>query len=387
VYTSGVTLLGLINDIFNISKIAYTENRRDRSAKLARAHIPYARVLVVDDVPTNLDVARGMMKPYGMQIDCVTSGQAAIDLIRKAEPRYNAVFMDHMMPEMDGIEATRIIREEIGTEYAKTVPIIALTANAIVGNEDMFLSKGFQAFLSKPIDIMRMDVAINHWVRDKELEKKLSVNLQKEEGVSNISQKNYLDGGKRFTIEGLDIVDGLKRFGEDEEIYLDAVKSYAKNTPPLVDQIRSCTKENLGDYAIIVHGIKSSSRTIGAEALGSRAEILEHAAKAGDFALVNAQNSGFINAVETLLQDLSNLIQEISRESPKQRKSEPDAELLSDLMTACKNYDIDGMDKAMDELESYEYESAEGGELTEWLRTQISMSEFEQIEERLSKYI
>ena len=82
--------------------------------------------------------------------------------------------MDHMMPEMDGIEATRIIREEIGTEYAKNVPIIILTANALVGNEEMFLSQGFQAFLSKPIDTVRLDSVIRRWVRDKNIEKSLN---------------------------------------------------------------------------------------------------------------------------------------------------------------------------------------------------------------------
>jgi CheY-like chemotaxis protein/anti-sigma regulatory factor (Ser/Thr protein kinase) len=157
----------------NLKKFEYFDQQRDRSEKLVRIRLPYARVLVVDDVQVNLDVACGMMKPYQMQIDCATSGKEAIELIKAEEVRYNAIFMDHMMPEMDGIEATRIIREEIGTEYAQTVPIIALTANAIVGNEEMFLSKGFQAFLSKPIDIQRMDQVIRAWVRDKELEKEL----------------------------------------------------------------------------------------------------------------------------------------------------------------------------------------------------------------------
>jgi signal transduction histidine kinase/CheY-like chemotaxis protein len=157
----------------NLKKFQYFDQKRARSEKLVRIRLPYARVLVVDDVQVNLDVACGMMKPYQMQIDCATSGKEAIELIKAEGVRYNAIFMDHMMPEMDGIEATRIIREEIGTEYAQTVPIIALTANAIVGNEEMFLSKGFQAFLSKPIDIQRMDQVIRTWVRDKELEKEL----------------------------------------------------------------------------------------------------------------------------------------------------------------------------------------------------------------------
>ncbi|MDR0347815.1 MAG: response regulator, partial [Coriobacteriales bacterium] len=163
----------------NLKKFQYFDEKRMRSEKLIRIQLPYAHVLIVDDVPVNLDVARGMMQPYHMQIDCVTSGEEAIELIQHGEVRYNAIFMDHMMPGMDGIEATRIIREEIGSDYAKSIPIIALTANAIAGNEELFLGKGFQAFLSKPIDIQRMDQVIRKWVRDRELEKKLAEEREK----------------------------------------------------------------------------------------------------------------------------------------------------------------------------------------------------------------
>jgi CheY-like chemotaxis protein len=162
----------------NLRKFKYFDEKHTRSEKLIRIRLPYARVLVVDDVPVNLDVVRGMMQPYQMQIDCVTSGEEAIELVRDEEVHYNAIFMDHMMPGMDGIETVRIIREEIGTDYAKSVPIIALTANAIAGNEEMFLGKGFQAFLSKPIDIQRMDQVIRKWVRDRELEKELEAERQ-----------------------------------------------------------------------------------------------------------------------------------------------------------------------------------------------------------------
>ncbi|MCL1941828.1 MAG: ATP-binding protein, partial [Synergistaceae bacterium] len=144
----------------NLKNFSYSDSKRDRNFHMSRVNLSYARVLVVDDVVTNLDVAKGFMKPYGMQIDCVSSGQKAIDAVRDESVRYNAIFMDHMMPGMDGMEATRIIREEIGSEYAKTVPIIALTANAIAGNEEMFLGSGFQAFISKPIEIDRLDAVI-----------------------------------------------------------------------------------------------------------------------------------------------------------------------------------------------------------------------------------
>ncbi|MDR2611293.1 MAG: response regulator [Deltaproteobacteria bacterium] len=142
--------------------------------RLAVRPLPYARVLIVDDVQTNLDVARGMLKPYGMHIDCVTSGSKAVAQIRKGTPVYDAVFMDHMMPGMDGIEAVRVIREEIGTDYARDVPIIALTANAIIGNEEMFLASGFQAYLAKPIDMGAMDRVLQTWVRNKDKEAELA---------------------------------------------------------------------------------------------------------------------------------------------------------------------------------------------------------------------
>ncbi|MFP3155643.1 ATP-binding protein [Lachnospiraceae bacterium ZAX-1] len=383
----------------NLRNFHYSDNRRDRSAKLLRTNIPYARVLIVDDISTNLDVARGMMKPYGMQIDCVTSGPAAIDLIRKQPVTYNAIFMDHMMPGMDGIEATRIIREEIGTEYAKNIPIIALTANAIVGNEDMFLSKGFQAFLSKPIDIMRMDVVINYWVRDKELEKELAKDTHHNQQSmtsprtdnekrsandenSDFDLRDYMHSGK-FSVRGLDLKKGLKRFGDDEETYLGVLKSYVQNTPPLLDKLRECTQESLPDYAIVVHGIKSSSRSIGAEPIGAQAEALEFASKAGDLTFVKANNNDFTEAVQALIDGSSKALEAIARENPKPRKTKPDADTLATLSEACKSFDIDEVDKAMKELESYEYES--NSDLVEWLRSQVNVMGLKKIVEKLSE--
>ena len=126
-------------------------------------------MLVVDDMQTNLDVAAGLLGKYKMQVDCVLSGLEAVERISMwkggtdGEPVYNAIFMDHMMPGMDGVETADAIRS-IGTEYSKEIPIIALTANAIQGMEEHFYSHGFQSFLSKPIDIMQLDSIIKKWV-------------------------------------------------------------------------------------------------------------------------------------------------------------------------------------------------------------------------------
>ncbi|MDR2922143.1 MAG: response regulator [Treponema sp.] len=141
--------------------------KQDDLSNMQRVHLPDAHVLVVDDVETNLDVAKGMLEPYGMKVDCVISGKEAIELVRRGEPRYSAILMNRWMPEMDGIEAVRIIRNDIEGDYAKTVPIIALTVNAVIGNNSFFTKAGFQEVLSKPISVSRLDEIVNQWIGGK----------------------------------------------------------------------------------------------------------------------------------------------------------------------------------------------------------------------------
>ncbi|MDR0600254.1 MAG: response regulator [Treponema sp.] len=369
-----------------LQNFQYSDHKRDRSAKLLRVRLPYARVLVVDDVTINLDVAKGLLKPYGMRVDCVTSGIEAITQIREEKVRYSAIFMDHMMPEMDGIEAVRIIREEIGTDYARNIPIIALTANAILGNEEMFLSKGFQAFLSKPIDIIALDAAINRWIRDKALEKELAaqgINLE-ETGESGDGGGAKIGGDflAGWDIAEVNAVKGLERFGGDLESYRDVLVSYARNTPSMLDKIRDFTGEKLNDYRVIVHGIKSSSRGIGAEALGSKAEALEFAARDGGIEFIGKENKGFIEEMDKLVAALSSFLERKEQENPKPAKTAPDPALLAALAEACKAFDVDEVDRIMEQLEGFRYESS--ADLVSWLREQINITGFDQIVERLS---
>jgi CheY-like chemotaxis protein len=254
--------------------LRYTFSRRDRGAKLSRVDLSYAHVLVVDDISTTLDVVKGMMKPYKMKIDCASSGPQAIAMLRAGNPRYSAVFMDHMMPEMDGIEATRIIREELGTDYAGSIPIIALTANAIVGNEEMFLSRGFQAFLSKPIDMAKLDAILRHWVRDKNLEQEQEAHS----GSQDKTQPEADTAGSRLAgieIGGLDKKKAVERFSGDEAVLIDVLKSYSAGTRGLLGKLEEyLAAERLEDYAIAVHGIKGSSYSIFAQEAGGMAETL-----------------------------------------------------------------------------------------------------------------
>jgi CheY-like chemotaxis protein len=134
-----------------------------KSSDVIRFCYPRARLLVVDDIDINLMVAEGLLTPYQATVDTCTSGLQAIELVKHNE--YDIVFMDHMMPEMDGIETTAIIRAwEKEQHLHKQVPIIALTANAVVGMKEMFIKSGFNDFVSKPIDVSKLDEMLDRWI-------------------------------------------------------------------------------------------------------------------------------------------------------------------------------------------------------------------------------
>jgi CheY-like chemotaxis protein len=338
----------------------------------------------VDDVLTNLDVVCGLMKPYNMQIDCVLSGKEAIQLITKGEPHYDAVFMDHMMPEMDGIEATRIIREEIGTDYARNIPIIALTANAIVGNEHMFLENGFQAFIAKPIDIIRLDAIINQYVRNKELEEKMATKKippsTMGDEISTIEPTASFIANS--TVEGVNLEQGLERFAHDESAYLDVIRSFVKNTPPLIERMRGVSESNLSDFTVTVHGIKGSCYGICANAVGKMAEELENAGRNGDSHFVNGHIAPFFDALSKLLLNLAELLQQTESESDKTLLKEPDANMLAELGEACGHYNMDRIDEILSELDKNKYEN--GGDILRWIKEKIELAEFAEVSEKLS---
>jgi CheY-like chemotaxis protein len=344
--------------------------------------MPYGRVLVVDDVSTNLDVAKGLMLPYGLTIDCVSSGQAAIDKIRDEKVRYDVIFMDHMMPGMDGIEAVRIIRSEIGTDYAKTIPIIALSANALAGNEKMFLSNGFDDFIPKPIDLQRLNTLLNLWIRDRHggessagPEPVEAPPAGDNSGLPRIKTKEFA------VMEELNWTAGLDRY-EEEDIYLRILRSYSVHTPELLEKLRSLSRETLADYAVTVHGLKGASYGICADGIGKKAEELEYAAKAGNYEKVAADNEAFTGRVEKFLADLAALLEKNTKtKTEKPLAPAPDASLLGKILEASIHFKPRVMEESLVELEKYNYET--GGELVSWLREQIDNLEYDAVQKRL----
>jgi len=282
------------------------------------------------------------------------------------------------MPEMDGIEATKSIRAMEG-EYYKNLPIIALTANAIMGMKEMFLSNGFNDYLSKPIETSKLDDILTAWIpADKQ---ELYVETQ------NPMKQQEAIIPDDFPVEGIDLQAGKTRY--TEKAYLEVLRSYYLHTPGLLIKIsnikyRELSEEALKEYTITVHGIKGASFGICADTVAKQAEALEGAGKSRDIQFIEMNNNHFIEEVEKIIARLKELFALLAnRVGAKTVCEKPDPALLETLTDAAKHYNVKVMDEILEKLESYEYE--QGGELVKWLREQVDNLEYEAIYKKLEE--
>ncbi|MFP3043800.1 ATP-binding protein [Treponema primitia] len=256
---------------------------------------PSARLLIVDDIVTNLNVAKGLLSLYQTDITTVTSGKEAIELIKKN--RYDIVFMDHMMPEMDGIETTAAIRawedkQQMSQEH--TVPIIALTANAVTGMKEMFLAKGFNDYLSKPIEISKLDGMMAEWIpAEKKVLAGPRTTIERPEEAVDIK------------ITGVDTARGLAMTGGTEAAYRKVLASFRKDALerlPLLERLP--TEPDLSLFTTNVHALKSAAATIGAAAVSKKAAELEAAGGTGDIHLIEKELPHFYRELKNLAEQI-----------------------------------------------------------------------------------
>ncbi|MDR0601939.1 MAG: histidine kinase, partial [Treponema sp.] len=177
------------------------------------------------------------------------------------------------------------------------------TANAIVGNDKLFLENGFQDFLTKPIDMTKLDVILHKWVRDKDKEAAMQANLPPEPEPAAPFRTESAP-----PIKGLDWAEGLKRMGNREASYIRVLSSYAVNLPAMLDKVRGFNAETLADYITTVHGIKGASYGVCAGDIGKQAEALEMAAKNGDIETILANNDAFILKAEKFAAELASYL-------------------------------------------------------------------------------
>jgi len=312
---------------------------------VARFIAPKARILIVDDINTNLKVAEGLMLPYQMQVDLRSNGIEAVETVKTNN--YDLVFMDHMMPEMDGIEATKLIRK-MGKEnphYAE-LPIIALTANAISGTKEMFLANGFNDFLSKPIDIIKLNAILTRWIPKEKHEKY-------EPKIVEVEASNFET--EKIKIAGVDVKKGISMTGGTLKSYMQTLAVFHKDGLQKIDEIKdSLETSNYLLYATYVHALKSALANIGASKLSEKAKDLEAAGKKRDAAFINSNNFKFLMGLEALLNNLEEII---SLGNSGEHKAAVDLELLRSelnmLKEALESLDSTAIDKTVDRLRDF----------------------------------
>ena len=360
-----------------------------KNTGIIRNFMPYGRVLIVDDLPVNLQVARGLLEPYGLNIDTANSGQEAVDLIL-AGNKYNLVFMDHMMPEMDGIEAAAIIRNwEEENENEERLPIIALTANALAGNMEMFMSKGFNGFVPKPIDIIQLDDTLNLWIRDKQNKEILEkAETERKENIDLEVNKKTLGAILSSLLEDIDVQHGIKMTGGTENKYIEVLSFFRNDAESrLMFFSKSPENNDLKQFITQVHALKSASASIGAEKLSILAEELEKAGKKEDMDYINEKLPDFMKQLKKMVINITAVLErkeEIDKqnitsllENSKQHLSGS----LKELLKALKSGNAAGIDRELEKIREVSLE------VYEELSDDIMMADYDKAREKTEKII
>lgn len=301
---------------------------------------PRAKVLLVDDNAINLMVAEGLLEPLKMKISTALSGKEALDLIGKEQ--FDLIFMDHMMPELDGVETTRIIRR-LHPNY-EHVPIIALTANAVDGTKEMFLSEGMNDFVPKPIELQLIVKKVKKWLPKEKILKNLVTVQQEEEKKEEIILAD-LDTNMAINLLG------------NENLFWKILKEYYKNIPVKAERIKSMQeKEDWRGYTIEVHALKSASKQIGAMELSAIAAELEMAGNSMDVEYINKNTQIMLDKYVAYIPLLQPYCEETAVESEKEEYDVNQMiDCFKELHEATENLDMDGMEAVVDKLDLFLY--------------------------------
>lgn len=304
----------------------------DETNSEKRMMMPTVRALVVDDEPMNLTVAEGLLRYYGIAVSTASSGYESIKMCQENE--YDLVFMDHMMPGMDGVEAMRKIRATRGLKDDH-LPIIALTANTMSTAREMFASEGFDGFVSKPINITELERVMKKVIPERMIEYVDQENIRygAEEdddepimfsAMSADTAAGTSDDPGEMSIPGVDINEGLKYTRNDMEFYKMLLSQYVSEAPEKKAKMDKAIDEgDTGAFEIIVHGIKSSSKMIGAADVSEKARTLENNAEAGILPDEGGYRN-FLNDYMKLVDGISSFVLPAGTGGEMKSESEPE---------------------------------------------------------------
>lgn len=277
----------------------YREQMERENLETELVYAPDARVLVVDDVPMNLLVAKGLLKYTSVMVDTAESGMDALDKIQK--DKYDLIFMDHLMPVMDGVECFHRIKK-MKNHPNITTPVIILTANAILGARDEYLQAGFADYLSKPIQEKELNTILLKYLPKEKLSLRRLEEAQVKESMEPAAEETQKQG--LDAISGLDISTGLSYCMDDMDFYQEMIREYLKNDKRTTLE-EFFAQEDLENYRITVHALKSTSLTIGAVELSEKAKKLEMAAKAKDMDYIRLHHREVMEKYKELYDSLA----------------------------------------------------------------------------------
>lgn len=319
---------------------------------------PDAKILVVDDNEMNRRVFVSLLKATKIDIDQADSGKACLELI--AKNKYDIIFLDHMMPEMDGIETFNIMKQM--EDYpSKNAPVVILTANAVVGAREMYIKEGFDEFLAKPIDYKKLESLIERLLDDSLIVKvDGSISADTSDNVSSDADTSELP-----MIDGLDWKYAKAHF-PDESMLMESVKFFYSTIDYDADELQTLfngitTDNGRKSYQIKVHSMKNSAATIGIIPLAGMAKTLENAARDGDTDTLSAVTPVFLRLWRNYKSNLSVLLDNTDDDEKKSGKKAADFipeinTILDKIKEAAADMDIDALDSLWEELSEYDFD-------------------------------
>jgi len=311
---------------------------------------PGANVLIVDDNIMNRQVAVGLLKPLQMHMETASSGYEAIEMIKKKD--YDIIFMDHMMPEMDGVEATKKIRQLPGEKY-QTLPIVALTANAVSGVKEMFLKEGMNDFVAKPIEMGEIVKVLKRWLPKKAKEEGGEQNTLRAEEVSVPALENGMPD-----LREIDTKAAIQYCGS-EQIFWRLLEVFYRTIEHKADTIEAYAEHgDTKNYTIEVHALKSAAKLVGAMELSELAANLEQAGKKEDLSEIASGTKELLQMYRSFKQLLFPYMKARNEWSKTKLELESMVEKLNNLMYALGEYDLDRVDALVEELKNYTYNEA-----------------------------
>ncbi len=308
----------------------HLENINKEKEQYRVSHIaPDAKILVVDDTVANLTVLKGLLKPTKIKIDTCTSGKDAIALVKTN--RYDILFIDQRMPVMDGVETLHAIKG-LKQNASKDAVCIALTANAISGAREWFLNAGFDDYLTKPVNSKKLERMVFEYLDDALIQHP-SVVLDEKKPPEQKKRNAYMELDEKLlplrAVPGIDIPFALLNCGERSDVLIEAIQNYCEAYSDNAKHINDYYEEkDWENYTILVHGLKSSSRLIGAMSLSNLAANMEEAGDCKDVISIRKHTPELLKKYKTIVSDLKDAFGLV----PDADYSDDSKEMISDKM-------------------------------------------------------